>query len=292
MIVNEEWKGRRGETAENITGRHTRVFVVQSGDFTLGSESVQAAAGVPRLGDTYVDANGNTDVTCVCVLVRPEQDNLDPGVWRVYAEYTTDAVVTPTLMPCNISWTLERFTRAIYLDLNGAAILNSAGDPFDPPVIVDDSRLVCRVTRNELSYPLNAALAYKDAVNSDAFLSIIVAGAPIAPGLVKMANIGADLVNPLTGRFRYWRVTYEMHVQLRGWQPKVLDAGFHTGFLGGILGFNRKLVRDPVSNEPLSQPVPLDGLGNVLAPAAAPVFITYAGYPTIAFNALGLPGLT
>lgn len=291
MIVNEEWKGRRGQETDVVTGRHTRVFVVQTGDFNAGSEQVLAAVGIPRIYDTYVDADGQNDTTCFCVDIRPEQDNADPGVWRVYAEYSTDAYGAPTNMPQIVVWSIERFTKAVYVDQDGNAILNSAGDPYDPPVTVDDSRLVVKVVRNELEYPTDVAIAYKDAVNSDSFEALLIGGAPADPGTVKMANVGGELMNSLTGAFRYWRMTYEMHVNNNGWQPKVLDAGFHTGFAGGIIGFNRKLVTDPVSGIPLSQAVPLDGLGNVLAPAGTPVFNVYNVYPSEPFNDLDFTDL-
>ena len=70
--------------------------------------------------------------------------------WTVTAEYSSEFTLAenPTNDPATITWGSEQFQRVVVVDKEGDAVVNSAGDPFDPPIMADDSRRVVTVTKN------------------------------------------------------------------------------------------------------------------------------------------------
>lgn len=64
-------------------------------------------------------------------------------------------------------------------DVNGKALLNTAGDPFSGTVQTNVSALFIDVTRNETAYNLPQAIAFTNKTNADQFS---LAGYPINPG--------------------------------------------------------------------------------------------------------------
>lgn len=70
-------------------------------------------------------------------------------------------------------------TEATDADVDGNALLNSAGDPFAGTVQTNISALFIDVTRNESAFNLQQAIAFTNKVNSGQFS---LAGYPINPG--------------------------------------------------------------------------------------------------------------
>lgn len=168
-----------------------------------------------------------------------------------------------------LSWDRAQFERVVEKDTGGNAILNSAGDPFDPPVTLDDSRPVLTITRNEASFDTTLAESYKDCVNTDVFF-----GWPA--GQVKVGAITAeeqwsDYLNDT-----YVVVKYEFHFNPNGWQKSILDQGYRAKS-----GATRKLIL--IDGQPATSPVPLDGSGAQLSATGTPVFLAFTVYPTAAF---------
>src|SRR5262249_52438990 len=160
----------------------------------------------------------------------------------------------PLNRPPRISWGFTQFQIAAEQDANGKVYVNSAGERFDPPPMLDDTRLVCTIERNEPGYDPIIALAYKDAVNSDPFMGF-------DPGEAKMANMGATMEFESTVGF-YWKVNYEIHFHDNslatvddGWDQYVLDKGSYE------LDANNKPKRtlDQSTGLPIASGVLLNG---------------------------------
>jgi hypothetical protein len=277
VTLQEEIAG--GRTARNSKGArtYTRKFLLIATDKNDGPFEVGSTSGLPIIGSPHPE-----DANAFCIELLVENTNPYAG-WTVTANYSDERVLDddPTQDAAEIAWNSEQFQKVAVVDRSGNVICNSAGDLFDPPAMIDDSRRVVTVTKNLAVVP-TWILDYQDAVNSDSFT---VDGVSIAVGKAKMQAV---TVGPKQRRnatvFR--TVTFTMHLQRDGWALDILDAGF-----------NRKDPADATKRIPItidgilpSAPYPLNGSG---APLANPspstgVFLSFNVYKTRAFSSLPL----
>lgn len=202
--------------------------------------------------------------------------------WEVTVQYSsTDPAAfdaqNPLNSPPRISWGLSRFTSVAEFDINQNAILNSAGDYFDPPLEKDDSRQVLTIVRNEPTYDASMTYVYKDSINEDVFWGL-------PPGVVKLMDRSAELQHsgdcPINGGY-YWEVKYEFEIRPEGWTRYVLDQG-----LKQLDGGNLVNIVD-ANGEPISSPMLLNGEGGV-GSAGGAVFLPFDVYQPRNFAAFGL----
>jgi hypothetical protein len=275
-FLGEDETGRR---ATNTKGQRTyeRRFKLETSQKSEGPFAVGSHASLPIIGNTHPE-----DANAFCVSLSVENNNPWKG-WTVTANYSDERVLDddPTQDAAEIAWNSEQFQKVAVVDRSGNVICNSAGDLFDPPAMIDDSRRVVTVTKNLAVVP-TWILDYQDAVNSDSFT---VDGVSIAVGKAKMQAV---TVGPKQRRnatvFR--TVTFTMHLQRDGWALDILDAGF-----------NRKDPADATKRIPItidgvlpSAPYPLNGSGVPLenpSPSTG-VFLSYNVYKTRAFSSLPL----
>ncbi len=294
--VTEIWNGRRTNVREvrtqgfasalidNAAVTYTRVFrclttssLIDAPDVLLMVDPVTGLS-IPKMYDVYVAANGTTDDQAVCNVIQPEQSHDDPTVWQVRCEFSTDVPIDPLSRPVILR--VSSITRkiAIYEDTNGDAILNSADDPFDPPVEIDITDIQCEFTKNYGSVDLAFIHAWTNTINS-------------------VPWFGADKHNAkierITATEKFdWNLTYAEYVFTivirtygTGWDKSVLDAGYHYLDANGKL----TLARDILDQTPLHNAVLLDGEGHRNAQGASPVYIIFdAIYDEMDFNDLGL----
>ena len=234
----------RGRTAVR---RYTRVFrATTSSDFD-DANTVVAHASCPRLGNVYP-----RDIGAWCRGRRA--NSVNKRLWIVTATYSSEREMEedPGADPPQFTWSTQQFQKIYVKDRDGKAIVNSAGDPYDPPIEGDDSRWSCTVTRNVASVP-SWLLSYKDAVNSEAFT---IDGISVNAGSAKLQNIQ---IGPLQTRnditFRQLSLTLTF---AESFAVEVLDAGFC--YKDGTE--QKRILVD--GGEPTA-PVLLDGAGAVLA---------------------------
>ena len=123
----------------------------------------------------------------------------------------------PLDMPIEVSWSLRDHETVLDTDQNGNAVLNTAGDPLDPPAVIDDPRLVMTVVRNEQLFNIAWVLKYRNAVNSDSF-------AGFDPLTCKVLNIsGRSQWHQDAGW--YYQTTYEFE-----FLAAYIDYDTNTGF--------------------------------------------------------------
>jgi hypothetical protein len=133
--------------------------------------------------------------------------------------------------------------------------LNTAYEPFDPPLAYAAKYPVLSVIRNEAfgQYSPALAYAYRDAVNSDAF-------AGEDPGKAKVAKIsGKRTFHNDIGV--YYEVTYEFEFNPAGFRRKIPSLGMRQLNVAGT-AYEQVFVQ----NTPVSNPVLLDANGRALAP--------------------------
>ena len=253
--------GENHAPATNTKGArsYTRSFKLQTSAKTERAYHVGSHASLPVIGETHPDDAG---AWCTTLQVDPS----DPWKgWTVTAEYSTERELAedPTDDPADITWGSEQFQKPAITNYAGEAIVNSAGDPFDPPIMIDDSRPFVTISKNLSAVPV-WVMTYQDSVNSSSF---VVDGVTVAAGLAKMQNIAVTRPQSRNGT-SYRTVTFTIHLQKQGWLSKVLDAGFRQVAYNGEL----ENIRNPGDDELPAAPVPLNGSGLALddpSPATA-----------------------
>ena len=277
-VLGERAKERKAKINDKGEREYRRVFVARSTNkLTDGPRTIRTASGIPQIGTTYAVSATDTDNGARVVDIDPRP--LDDGGcnWEVDVTYSSkfddsEAGNNPLSAPAEFSGSFARYSAPLVKDLTGAPVVNSAGEPFNPPVEIDDSRPVFTIKRNEGSYNLQRRIDYQDAVNSDVFLGIAV-------GLVKVSNI--SFVRKFHNALEYYEMTYEFECRREGWLVSILD-----------IGLNEKIppatVLTPIY-ETNGVPQLLNGQGRKLTPGLAPVFLPFVGYKRLPFAALGLP---
>jgi hypothetical protein len=268
----------QGRSATNEKGmrRYTRAFLLETTDRTDGPFAVGSDLNLPVIGSLHPE-----DMNAWCVSLKVENSNPWKG-WTVTADYTSEREITedPTVEPAAITWSSEQFQRPVIYDNSGNAVVNSAGDPFDPPIMMDDSRPVVTISKNLAVVPA-WILAYQDAVNSDVFY---VDGITVGIGLAKVQSVTVGEVQRRNG-IMFRTVNLVIHLQRAGWLVEAQDVGFRELGTGG-----RQNIVNDVDDERPSAPVPLDGAGtHVVEPTAATnVTLSFGVYSTQVFSALPL----
>ena len=220
--------------------------------FAIGS-----ASGLPLVGEQYPY---DSYATCTKLQVECTTYFTD---WRVTAHYDTKIInldsggspqarTNPLNERAYFDWSGEQFQRPAVVDRDGNAIGNSAGDPFDPFPMRDDSRLVVRVEKNVATVPLWIE-DYQDAVNSAPFT---VDGYPVAVGQAKFQRLQMPR-EQIRNSTIFRQLRFEIHFRKDGWNLKPLNAGFRDKDGNNILL--------PDGTHPTA-PVPLTLGGDMLDP--------------------------
>jgi hypothetical protein len=264
---------------------YQREFIVLMDALTDGSIQVSVAPGIPRLFDLFIDTDGTRDLGARCYDVRAKQDADDPYRWHVTAKYTSGdrsryskfspergdergSDANPLQRPPIVIWGQQKVQRVLEFDMsqqavgqNGQPVLNSAGDPFDPPVVVEDTYPTLTYIRNEGTFDPGVPIAYKDAINNDVFL-----GAPQYCSKVDGITARSNVENNL----QYFEVTYQFSFRRwnppveKGWLSQILDRGFYEIDANG----NKKRIKDGFAQD-IVTPFPLDGKGGKLVGTGA-----------------------
>ena len=226
------------------------------------------------------------------LTIAPETDE-DFGSYLVTAGYGPPlgdnplAAQTGTFEPIAFEIDFLKAEKVVDRDRTGAAVVNSAGDPYDdPPVTREDSRMVLTVTQNVASLDYATIQLARDSVNEFTW-------GPFQPRTVKCEppRCTRKWQND-TGY--YWQIQWQFLVideEYRdttntllgvGWDKVLLDAGYR--YKSGS-AYKQILV----DNNPVSKPYPLDGAGGLLAsPATATKkYRTFYLYKLFDFNLLG-----
>jgi hypothetical protein len=296
VSAREIWEGRTATIDDKGHREYTREFRFTTNADTDDAATICLSPLIPPLYTPYVVPNG-FDTGALLTRISTAQEQGEPTVWKVTLHYSTrshDASrhpgnpnpssadqfsQSPFDRPPLITWDAVQYTRPLVKDVvTSKPVLNSAGERFDPPPEIDDSRIVLIYERNEPVYDSNVAVSYRDSVNSDTWNGF-------DPGTVKLSKISANLEYE-KGVF-YWRVRYEFHIR-DNWQVSLLDHGSKQ-----LTNDNPPLLVHIISKSGGIIDDLLDGNGKQLPPTnpasdrfANAVFKTYNAYTQIAFAPL------
>lgn len=280
-----------------------RVFLVLSDADSGYGKGARLCAGVPRLGSTYSTSTESQPLArCISKTAQPVTGSR--RLWAVECIWSTkhddqdpeegDDQEDPEIIelePPDVEFGFETFRvpvtgkAKLSSDSEGqenefGGVTTSAGELYDPPAEMDESRPVLTITRNELVFFPSLAIEFQDAVNSDVFLGA-------QPRQAKIQGIGAK--RTYKKNIRYWRVTYTIVFKRETWDLQLLDIGtFH--FENGDDG--EKLIKHFVTEDDPPQPKQglLNGFGFPLDEGDEPKFRRFAVYQEKAFANLRLEG--
>ncbi len=266
-LINDSTTERRWVIVVSSKIGDDELSIRNYGQSTLGSD------GQPLLPTPYLSEHPSMP-SFICKKLRIEQDDESPLKWMATATYSTRPVSdldvqvqqanTPVSREAQISWSASGYQKAIEQDKDGKAILNSAGDPFDPPIEIEQYRWVASVSKNMLTVPA-WLLQYAGAVNSDSY---VIDGLPVPAKASRITGLGisewkTDKI--ATGvEYRYRTVTLRIEFRYELYTLKVLDQGFRRK------DPNDSTKRIPIYEDgsverPVTTPRLLDGSGNTLA---------------------------
>lgn len=262
-----------------------RRYKVQGSTKTESAFDVRTAAGLPLMFSEHPDEAG---LRVVDVAIQQVDDN--PYIWEVTVKYSSvldngEQDENPLNQPAVIEYSSAPYQRVAWKTIDNVSVTNSAGMFYDPPVMMDDSRPVIRITKNKASFDASLAMAYQDAINTDSFLGI-------APYCCKVASFGGrkqfKAVNNV--QIPYWEVTLEVHCNFDTWWLQVLDQGYFE--YAGTADVNGKPVLREIrysnNGNPVNGPTLLNGSGVRLADGGTPVFRTFRVYRELSFASLGM----
>lgn len=186
----------------------------------------------------------------------------------------------------DIQISFSPYSRVMDKDIAGTAVLNSAGDPFDPPYEVEDYHLLLSITRSISPTAAAKAITYQNTVHNNATAATI-AGFTINQyyGHVKDIRLQRCLRNATV----YYEATFQIEIansNSPGFRAAILDAGMSYINAGAKYRF-----QDGTGEN--MNPQKLNGSGAALAIDGTPVFLTYYPYPGANFATMitdfGLP---
>ncbi len=289
--------GSRGASLNVGQGKaYTQRFLVITNSKSDGPASIISQMGY-FYGQKYIIGypGGGTDADFNSYLTGIDVDQVgeDGLQWEVtfnYSWYDANTIgggpqQNPLLMPIEVSWNWRDYELVIAQDINGDAVLNTAGDPYDPPVLINDPRLGMTVVRNEASISIGLIQQYRNAINSDPW-------AGFDPFFAHCLSITPkNTFHQLVGW--YYQVTYEFEFITPRQAAGAPAGGESSGFR--FLIFNQgqraissvtgKLYHVTVRGIPVSEPVALDQNGFWSnTPNFKPIFNTVQAYVELPFT--------
>lgn len=254
------------------TASQTWRLVAEAGDFSQDEITAVSAPGLPVLGEAHPS---NPFMTVRRIRTAAAGD--DGRSFTAEVEYSNAAEAfeeNPLLRPPQFLWLPPvKSQKVADRDRHGQRITASSGEPFDPPLMVEESAPAFGVRQNVLSYNAAAVLiSFQDAINSAPFYGFpayTVRCDAVAPGEPKVES----------GVF-FIEVTAYFLVKFNTWRLRVLDQGFYK-----IDGGERVNIVDK-NGMPLSRPALLNGSGGVLNPGQHEEYLEFEYYREVNFNGI------
>lgn len=236
IVYVKQLPGREADWGKGNDRVYRRSFLALT-DTRYQFEGQLLADGIAGalIPEPYISVHPS-DATYLCKRLRGRQEKNSPLHWIIDAEYDTkpwadDEEETPVLdRRAKFVWSTIKYQKAVEKDRSGEAILNSAGDYFDPPPLKDMSRWTVTVTKNMAAVPLSI-LSYPDRINSAQF---VIDGVTVEMNAAKIMSINiSDLQKE--GDTEYRVLTYTLEFDENLWVGSYLNQGFYQVAAGPVL---------------------------------------------------------
>ena len=294
-------EGRQATVDAKFNRTYRRVFLVRTYANSYGPYYAGSHPSLPTILSAYPD-----DANAFCISLSPVQDQGDPKLWRVTAQYAynTDMVASnsapsgnpavdtqqqgqapasrvenPLARPRDYSISSNTFPWAVETDRFGNAIQNSAGDPFIPVPEIQRGGATITVGLNSSNSPSAAWIGAIGYLNASSYT---VGPYVIGAGLAKLNGVSASLA--YENGVSYWRWSLTFEYRPDGWAWVVANKGKRQTDVNNPTGQPVDIVT--AAGVPVSNPVYLDAAGYAIAPGGTRTFATFHVYPRVAFPAL------
>lgn len=193
-------------------------------------------------------------------------------------------IMAPWTAPPTLDWASEQVEWALLRDRDGESILNTAGDPFDPPLLDSLSIPIATVSRVEKSYNPLWIPNYENTTNRNAWL-----GWPAESVLCRQIT-GSRFIDPDWGVL--WTVVYSFafRPEILAADSTVIDAGWDAYVLNAGLRELKDGKLRPIllGNSPASSPLPLD-IDGKYDPQGDPEYLRFKVKRTSDFDDFNMP---
>lgn len=204
-----------------------RTFRLQVSERNADPVEVCRAPGIPAIGAAHPILISMRADTINARRVDPEDSHT---FWDVTVNYVTppglstsggDETANPLAEPAKVAWGVRMVEVPATETIDGSAIANSAGQPFDNPPMIEEPLPVVTVIRNQSSFSVGRIDDIVGSVNkADEKIAGFVV--PARKGLLE--EYSGERVK--TGALTYWIVTYRVVINVRTWDARVADQGF------------------------------------------------------------------
>jgi hypothetical protein len=250
---------------------------------------------LPRYGDSHPDSPWLYCDTCGVKEVK------GPRSYIVEASFSASSLVrfnkdkSPLEEPWDVDTDFVVSVEPYDTDVNGAPLLNAAGEPFDPPQTRENCDPCVVLSGNQANMPdWNA----NNSLNANKFMGA-------GPGELRMKLKGKKIIVQQNG-FIYWHNTYTIirrfatSLMPEPWQRRVLNQGFRAKLAdssetpdAGAGGSSGIVVKTSTirgaDGLPIAKPALLDKDGSLLAKDAKATWLLFDDYKTMDWSGLGLP---
>jgi hypothetical protein len=318
-------EGRSGSVDQRYQRAYKRVFLVRTDSAGYGPYYAGSHPSLPLVWSVHPE-----DTLAYCVGFSVDQDQGDPLLWRVTANYAynadtavggggggtsgstgatgnpaidtqqqgqapADRVQSPLSRPRDYQISTVAYPEALRGDAAGNAILNSAYDNFLPPAEIQRFGAQITIGLNNATPPSETWMGCVGKLNAST-LTILPPGATIslAAKTTRLNSLNAQAVYENGVAYWRWTLNFEFRpsttsyaggwVQLGsswpvlGWKLVLLDAGKRRWD-----GTRWTPFTDPPGQQPVTQPVLMDGNTNRLAANTKPYYKAWDIYPTVTF---------
>lgn len=203
--------------------------------------------------------------------------------WVITCEYSSDFTPYTSPLypdtPAVIGYSFDRKEVPVYKDRDGAAIVNTAKDPYSPPVVVEFPIPVKTIQVNlaEGDFSASTLLMYFMAINSGAYDGFGAKQAMIQDIQAQQTSYTDDDDEVIT----YWAVTIKIAFNAFGWQPEIMSQGYRQ-----IVSGTKKEIL--IEGKPVTTPLPLNNAGAAVTgtDVSTAAFKTYKIFNEISFGSL------
>ena len=186
--------------------------------------------------------------------------NTNSTLWQIELQYGTRNPLehaidgNPLHLPTRFSFEPATEEVPAFEDVDGNPIVNSAGDPYDPPLMRRVLRAKLKVRRNESPSAVNlpTLLALSNTLNMAAWN-----GFPPKTVLLEPLQLPEAEFSQVTQQF-YFPFQYEFSINFDTWVKQVINAGVRE------LDSSGNLKQITINGQPVSNPVPLDKEGHAI----------------------------
>lgn len=317
VSVEQLFEGRSGSDNLERKRDYVQTWEVLTDDDQDDATVAGGTALLPRNGESHPN-----DPWAVMVAIDPVQDSASPRRWIVTCRFSSSVPTdqqrealtydssgvpsenagystgggtggggnqmsredNPLDRPAQISMTWEKASEVLRRDQAGVAIKNSAGDPFDPPPMVERSYPVLTIKKN---IPLTSdflkienQVDYQEAINSDTPWGR-------TEGTLTFSDI--EYSSEIENGIAYAAASLRIRVRWQGWDLELVDAGHRESAANG----GRWFGKDPETGATPDAPRMLDGAGAELPQGDPLEVLTFQWRRPIAFiPVLALLGIT